>query len=131
MFKPEYQIMYEAENDYWWYVGLHNLIKKIIDKQGNKLEILDAGCGTCRLMQLLSVNHSVEGFDFSEEALKFCKKRNIQNIHLQDLNYWIHSKKYDVIISADVICSIGIENEKNIFKNFYDGLKKNGILILN
>ncbi len=131
MIKNEYQIMYEAESYYWWYVGLHQLIKKITEDQGNKLEILDAGCGTCRLMQLLSKNHKIEGFDFSEEALKFCKKRNIQDVYLQDLNDWTPQKKYNVIISADVICSVGIKDEENILKNFHKGLKKNGILILN
>ncbi len=126
--------MFDTEESYWWYIGLHQLIIKIINKsfKNSALNILDAGCGTCRLMQLLKESgYNTEGFDMSELALNFCKKRNIANITKQDINTWQPHKKYDIIISADVICSIGIDDEQKIINKFLKALNHNGILILN
>jgi len=133
MLYQEYQIMYNFESTYWWYVGLHDLILKNIERfsKNEKLNILDAGCGTGRLIELLQIKHITEGFDFSTEALDFCKQRGISNVWQQDINTWKSDEKYDVIVSADVICSIGIKNYYEILQNFYKSLNQNGILILN
>jgi SAM-dependent methyltransferase len=133
MLPNEYQIMYDFETNYWWYVALHNLIIQKIGKfsDDKEINILDAGCGTGRLMELLQNKYIIEGFDFSTEALDFCKQRGISNVWKQDINTWMSDKMYDVIISADVICSIGIENYNNILQFFFNTLNHNGILILN
>ncbi|MBN2891862.1 MAG: class I SAM-dependent methyltransferase [Bacteroidales bacterium] len=128
MLPSEYKIMHDFETNYWWYVALHELIISKINKKSQK--ILDAGCGTGRLLELLS-KHQSEGFDFSEEALEFCKSKGLNNVWLQDINTWQSEPKYDVIISADVICSTGIDDYKSILKNFYQALNLDGILILN
>jgi 2-polyprenyl-3-methyl-5-hydroxy-6-metoxy-1,4-benzoquinol methylase len=43
--------MFEFENDYWWYRGLHELTRHYVvkfkhAKSNEELRILDAGCGT-------------------------------------------------------------------------------------
>ncbi len=134
MLPDEYKTMFYAEENYWWYVGLHDLIVNIIKKHFNdkNISILDAGCGTCRLMQLLNdEGYNTEGFDYSQIALKFCLQRNIKNIYFADINNWQPQKKYDVIISADVICSIGIIDDQKIINKFHKALNHNGLLILN
>lgn len=124
--------MHNFETNYWWYIGLHELILKFINKKSKRkrLEILDAGCGTGRLLELLN-QHSTVGFDFSEEAINFCKEKKLDNVFLQNINTWQPKQEYDVIASIDVICSSGINNYKKILQNFNSGLKKDGILILN
>ena len=135
MQKNEYQIMFSFENDYWWYISLHELCKYFIDiKSKNNLnkKIFDAGCGTGRMLELLKNYNFTEGIDISEEAIIFCKKRNLNNIKQDDLNIWKEKKGfYDFIISADVICSIGIKDEIAILRKFYNSLKDGGQLILN
>jgi len=133
MLPKEYKIMNNFETNYWWYVGLHELILRRINKKSKneKLNILDAGCGTGRLIELLHKKHNTEGFDFSIDAINFCHSKKLDNIYRENINFWLPSIKYDVIVSADVICSTGIENYKQIIKNFYKGLKNEGILILN
>ncbi len=132
MLSKEYQIMHEFETNYWWYVGLHELILHFVKKKsgGEQLSILDAGCGTGRLLDLLKEHNSV-GFDFSDEAISFCNLKGIKNVFRQDINNWTSDEKFDIITSIDVICSIGIGNYEQIIKNFFDGLKNDGILILN
>ncbi len=134
MLENEYEIMYNLETNYWWYVGLHELIVASFisqNKTDKKLDILDAGCGTCRLIQILSEKHNVEGFDFSDTALELCKKRKIKGIQKHDINLWTAQKNYDVIVSADVLCSVGIDDEQKILQHFYSALKPQGILVLN
>ncbi len=124
--------MHDFETNYWWYVGLHELIMYIVNKKsrGEQLSILDAGCGTGRLLELLD-KHKTKGFDFSDDAISFCQQKGLDNVFKQDINTWQSEEKYDVITSIDVICSTGINNYKKILQNFYSGLKKDGILILN
>jgi SAM-dependent methyltransferase len=134
MKKQEYSTMYHYEEKYWWYVGLHEFIKHFIikfSKNDFSKKILDAGCGTGRMLQILKNFENSEGFDISEDAINFAKKRDLKNIKVQDLNTWIPiNNNYDFIISADVICCKGIDDIE-ICKKFYSALKKQGKLILN
>ena len=135
MQKNEYKTMFEFEDNYWWYNSLHEINKYYIDLYSNNnknKKIFDAGCGTGKMLKIIENYNFTEGIDISEEAISFCKKRNLQNIKKDDLNTWETKKnKYDFIISSDVICSIGIKNEPDILKKFYSSLKPNGKLILN
>ena len=77
MNQREYRRMFEVEDRHWWYVGLHELILaqvgRIAASAGEPLRILDAGCGTGRLMELLASAGSVEGCDISPDAVAFCR----------------------------------------------------------
>jgi SAM-dependent methyltransferase len=69
----EYKIMYDLENDYWYYIALRDLIFSYFKKQypnGNDLKILDAGCGTGALLENF-IEHGyedVKGMDISDKA---------------------------------------------------------------
>ena len=80
MLKSEYQNMYELENNYWWYKTLHSLVEKIVEKQklsNADLYILDAGCGTGRMLEILANYGHAEGVDYSEQAVMYTKKRGL------------------------------------------------------
>ena len=94
--------------------------------------ILDAGCGTGRMMELLGNKGIVDGFDVSPHAQQFCIKRGIQTIQLQDLNTWEpRQESYDIIICLDVLYHKTIIDERLICSQFHKALKPHGILILN
>ncbi len=135
MQKKEYQIMFNFEDNYWWYVGLHELIKSFIDKYSEGVidkKIFDAGCGTGKMLKLLNNYSYKEGVDFSEDAIFYSKKRGLKNVRIENLNDWKHRENnFDFVISADVICSIGIKNDIKIIENCMKSLKKGGVLILN
>lgn len=136
MKKDQYTIMANLENTYWWYVILHKLVEFYVKKECKKtksdLHILDAGCGTGRVIELMSQYGQVEGIDYSEEAIKFCRSRQLKNINQEDLNLWQPKENmYDIIISLDVLYHKAIKDDQAIIKKFHLGLKKNGLLILN
>jgi SAM-dependent methyltransferase len=137
MEKKEYYKMFEFENHYWWYRGLHELVISYVDrlkklKKNTPLNILDAGCGTGRMMELLVQYGTVEGIDFSEDALRLCKQRGLTMVQFGDLNTMkLPGNTYDVIISNDVIYHAMIEDDMAVVKKFHQSLKPDGIMILN
>jgi SAM-dependent methyltransferase len=131
----EYRRMFEAEDSHWWYVGLHELVMRHVtaesERSGRPLRILDAGCGTGRLMQLMSAYGEVEGYDASEEAVRYCHMRGVK-AGLADLNdLQLEADRYDVITSIDVLYHAGIKDDVAVLKRLYAVLKPGGLLILN
>lgn len=131
----EYTRMYQSEDSHWWYVGLHELVLERVERESRRLNrplrILDAGCGTGRLCELMSAYGQVEGIDASENAIRYCVKRGV-NAKLADLNELApEDGAYDVITSIDVLYHAGIRDDVAVLKNLHSALRPGGILILN
>ena len=130
-----YEEMYLVESSHWWYMGLHDLVLYLVKNltENTQLQIFDAGCGTGRLLTILNENgHDVAGLDYSEEALKFCSKRGLENVFKVDLNKWIPTPNtYDLITCFDVLCHKWIKDEIKILKTLASGLKIDGLLFIN
>ncbi len=143
MRKEEYEIMYNVEEDYWWYAGLRKLVMSYIERvytKKTKLKILDAGCGTGMMLHSCN-NHEAYGLDFSKEALKFCRKGGLSNLLQGSIKTLPFKDNYfDIVLSFDVI---GQEmdvpgDSRNIHKDNIRTLKeisrvmnRNGMLIVN
>ena len=130
----EYRNIYLNENQHWWYKGLHELVELFIQKiKNNKdIKIFDAGCGTGKMLSILSKYGNVSGVDSSKLAINFSKQRGIKNVEVKDLNKWIPNEEvYDVLISLDVLYHSQIHDDLNIINKFYKTLKIEGVLILN
>ena len=135
MHSSEYKNMFDNEQKYWWYVALHTLIFKTLIKYKIKsnAKIIDAGCGTGGLLEFLTQKgfSNLQGFDYSIDAVDFCKKRGLDYCFKQDLNTWDPDQKYDVIISNDVLYHKNILDDSKVLKSFKNALNQEGLLILN
>ena len=131
----EYERMYRAEEHHWWYVALHDLILRQLHHEAEKrgqLAILDAGCGTGRLMELMAPFGSVTGCDRSPLALLFCSQRGLEDTFSADLNSADLGRNcYDVITSIDVLYHLAVQDELAILGRFRNAIKPGGCLILN
>lgn len=133
--------MFVFESDYWWYRGLHELVEYYVNKvrkqkqqnhEENPIRIFDAGCGTGRLMELLSKHGTVTGIDYAEEAVTFCRQRGIPNVSVADLNQWRPEPgAYHIVVSNDVLCNSGVEDDAAVIEKFNEALVPGGHLILN
>ena len=128
----EYKNMFELETTHWWYKTLHKLVETFVAKEfkGNHFKILDAGCGTGRMMEILSKYGEVEGFDYSWLAVSLARNRGLKNVISGDLNEWDSPPNlYDIIISLDVLSCV--DNDNVILKKIFNSLKPGATLILN
>jgi len=127
--------MYEVEDFHWWYVALHELVISAVKTrlgESKGLRILDAGCGTGRLCQLLQEYGEVSGCDISTEALELCRRRGLNSLFQADLNdVSFLPAQYDLITSIDTLYHMAIKDESVVLNKFHDALKPGGILILN
>jgi SAM-dependent methyltransferase len=134
MDKSEYLRMYHLESTFWWYKVLHELVDFNIkkNKKEEAISILDAGCGTGRMMEICQKYGTVSGIDFSTYAVCLAKKRGLSNIEIGDLNdYEFENKTYDTVVCLDVLYHSAIQNDLAVIEKFYHSLKTNGILIIN
>lgn len=128
----EYTNMFALEDRFWWYRGIHDLILGYLKKRpAPRLSILDAGCGTGKLMTLLAPLGDVSGIDASEQALQYCRERALSSVEIVDLNSWSPTTTYDVITCIDVLCHESVRDIGAVLDRFRDGLRPNGVLILN
>lgn len=130
MNENEYLTMYHAEDSHWWYTSLHDLILRYVPNDAGALNIFDAGCGTGRLLQLLSAFGTVQGCDASETAIRCCRKRGLSSVMQADLNTMtLEQNQYDVITSIDVLYHADIQDERAVLKKLYAAMKPGGVLI--
>jgi len=134
MWKQEYANMFQLEDEFWWYRGLHELIERYVrDKSAEgRPSILDAGCGCGKLMTIMSPYGEVSGFDFSEDAISFCRERGFDKVTQQDLSRWEPpSEAYDIVTCIDVLCHRAVDDVASVLRKFHRSLKPDGMLILN
>lgn len=128
----EYTNMFVLEDRFWWYRGIHDLILGYLRKRSEPpLRILDAGCGTGKLMTLLAPMGEVVGFDASAEAVEYCRQRGLSRVDIVDLNEFSPQASYDAITCIDVLCHESVREIGSVLDQFRRGLSPGGILILN
>ncbi|GAB4541208.1 MAG: class I SAM-dependent methyltransferase [Thermodesulfovibrionia bacterium] len=134
MKREEYHIMYSLEDTYWWYIGLRRLVSHFINQLNYKrkdLSILDAGCGTGGMLTYCK-DYNSYGLDLSEDSIRFCKLRKLNNIirgSVCDLPFKDNS--FDIVISLDVLCHRWVDDDLETLRRFYEIMKKDGLLVLN
>lgn len=104
-----------------------------INQSGEKLSILDFGCGDGRFTKLLSQYGKVTGVDISEKAvIKAQKKFPEYEFYIADLSSRELTKqiveKFDVIVSTEVIEHI--YDQKSFLENVKKLLSSRGVFIL-
>ena len=130
----EYEVMYQVEDHHWWYLGMEQITCRVLERYlprtRSALKILDAGCGTGAVMKYLCPYGAVTGFDFSAEALRFSQKRaHTRLAQASVLEIPFASNRFDLIVSFDVICEMGVNDEQALLE-FWRILKPGGLVML-
>jgi SAM-dependent methyltransferase len=129
----EYRKMYALEENFWWYRGMLRMTRKILGQYlqpGSDIHILDAGCGTGKMLQELLdpyANRPPVGFDFSSEAMKFLKVRGLVNVlQASTTEIPFKSGSFDLVTSFEVLCQLPGEGDLKALQEFHRVLKPAG-----
>lgn len=127
-----HETIYKTEISHFWYKVrrnlTHDLIRKYFPKR-NDLNVLDVGCGTGAVLRELNQYGKVQGLDFSQTAVFFCKERGLVNVEVgsaTDIRY--EKNTFDLVLVLDILEHI--EDDKKAISEIYRVLKPEGIAII-
>jgi len=113
-------------------------LREISKIKGKGTNVLDAGCGFGQYSYFLSrvsKEWKIVGVEIKDEQVADCnqffkqiKKEQQVSFQKADLTNFSHPDSYDLILSVDVMEHI--EEDVQVFKNFYQSLKCEGILLI-
>jgi SAM-dependent methyltransferase len=132
----EYLKMASVEDALWWYRSLHKRVLDALSECRPPAEsaILDAGCGTGGLMQVLLKRgyRNVRGFDLSTDAIKICSERGL-DVRKGDVTQidGVYREPFDVVISNDVLCYLDEEQARSTLLKVHAVLKPGGVFMGN
>jgi ubiquinone/menaquinone biosynthesis C-methylase UbiE len=104
-----YEVMFEVEDDHWWFVGRRAIVLAQIKDalttcNGDNLEILDVGCGTGATMDCLRDYGQVQGIDLSEIPLGYSRRRGHQRVFCASATALpFADNSFDLVTALDVI----------------------------
>ncbi len=132
--EPEqYRLLYEVEQQHWWHRVVRRAIASAVSghRPGQRLTILDAGCGTGGVLQALRAEHDAFGIDPSPFALDFCRSRGLRGLARASTDRLpFADSTFDVIISIDVISQDSVPSELLALRDLRRVLRPGGILVL-
>lgn len=130
MKKYLYEDLFSLEDKHWWHISKRRIVHKLIENYNSykNPKILDIGCGTGKNMRELQNLGTVYGLDSSSEALRFCKKRGLNNLMLGSAEKThLKSNSFDIITLLDVLEHT---DDKKTIKEVSRILSGNGLLII-
>jgi|SRR4030042_4734891 len=133
MLDREYEIMYRLENSHWWFVAKKRYIKTILDLHLKEkgYTILDVGCGTGGMIELLKNYGRVFGMDHHGAACEFSLQRNQFFLIKGDANQLPFKKgSFHLIALLDVLYHQHIPDDGEVLKQIYELLAPNGFLLI-
>lgn len=128
--KPEaYEKNYAFEDRYWWFTVRNRIVLDAVRRHttGAGLNILDYGCGTGKMLELLAEFGTAHGADVSPEALEFCRSRGLSNLSLISRD-GPPQGPFDLITLLDVIEHV--EDDARLVRSLCERLTPGGILLI-
>jgi len=131
MEKQEYENVFKAEDDHWWYAGMRDIFFSLSSEYLEKgMKILDAGCGTGKNAEVLAKYGNVIAFDISDDALQFSRKRGIKNLIKASVNFLpFKNNSFDFVTSFDVLYH-NLANDTLAVKEMSRVCKKDGFVFV-
>lgn len=125
-----YKDLFKLEEKHFWHIAKRNavlwFIKRYLPRK--KAKILDVGCGTGKNLESLKKFGEIWGIDNSLEAIKFCKKRGLENIKLASASETLFkSNSFDAVTMLDVLEHT---DDKKALTEIYRILSPGGIVII-
>jgi len=133
----EHALMSRAEERHWWYVGLRELLARLLPRavRAPRPRVLDAGCGTgaqLRLVRDVLRPAYLGGFDTSAEALALARAKAPEaDLYQSDVCApEIRADGLDLVLSVDVIYVPGAARARPGLVRLAERLDRGGVMLL-
>src|SRR5262245_60378796 len=98
----------EAEATHWWFIGRRRLFAREIERSGlpPTSRVLDVGTSTGANLRLLRDRgfQRIDGLDFSEEAIRFCREKGLGLVLKGDICQMpFGDESFDLVLATDII----------------------------
>jgi SAM-dependent methyltransferase len=129
----EYERMYRAEENHWWYAGMRAIsfaiLGNALPRQARPL-ILDAGCGTGVNLVHMGAHGRTVGIDLSDEALRFSRTRGVTTVRGDLRQLPFAGGSFDMVTSFDVLYHRWVTDDAAAVRELARVLKPGGVLLL-
>ena len=100
--------MFALEDRYWWFKSKRLFLQAALGTVDTRLpagpRILDIGCGTGAVLEMLSSYGETHGIDVEKAALTFCTERNLGNLVQSSATALPYADDvFDLIVAADML----------------------------
>lgn len=125
--------MYEIETSYWWFLGKRYLIdfllKTYLSHDGRN-RLLDVGCGTGLVLELMKSHGPAFGIELSGDAISFLRRRNLNLVVQSDASQALPFKNdvFSIITCLDVLEHL--RNDIFLVEEMFRICKPGGFIII-
>ena len=133
MESQEYQLLYQLEDNHWWFVSKRLFAQVFLSKAKLKSnsKILDIGCGTGRNLKMLEDFGQASGIDYSSLAIKYCQKRGLKRVKKASAEKLGYNKfSFNLVTLFDVLYHQGIKSDLKVLKQAHQVLKPGGFILI-
>lgn len=127
-----YDILYEVEDEHFWFAGRNEVIKMIVKKfigVKNGLRFLEIGCGNGIVLSLLGkLGYSLTGIDIDIKALRLAQKRTNADLLCADIYKLQVKKRYEAVGLFDVFEHV--DDDRAFLEKIREMLDVGGKIIL-
>lgn len=134
MHEQDFDLLYQLEEKYWWFVAMRQITDSIVSKQlESRVRILDAGCGTGFNLGHYEAGgaRDVYGLDIADAALRHVRERGFTKIaqaSIAEIPY--ASNTFDLVFSFEVVTQTPASMHDAELREMYRVLKPNGHLFI-
>lgn len=106
MDRVEVQAMLDQEDRHWWYRGRRRIVCDELAKlpTGPEMRVLDAGCGSGRLLDELKDYGHLTGLDLNPDSVEIARSRGHEDVvqgPVEELPW--PDETFDLVISLDMV----------------------------
>jgi SAM-dependent methyltransferase len=132
----EFANIAQAEDRFWWYRGMRQILFRILDpiaRRRSTGRVLEAGCGTGYFALRLKERYGWKIFpvDLSREGLEHALRLGVERPAQADICALpFPDQSMDALISMDVLVHLPLGREREAMREFSRTLKRGGLFVI-
>ncbi len=125
-----YERMWTNEESYWWFRARREILAAVVRNWASGgARILDAGCGTGFIAQVLREDYRVAVMDAAPEAVRFSMKRDLPATQASLAQLPYASESFDLVGCFDVLYHRAASPLATTLREIHRVLQPEGVLV--